>query len=195
LTGARVQRHRTDLARALIYPAAVVLCAAAAGCGDASSMSSSEIRAGLQQYLKQVEPVRLGVNRLLEGADPIIAAFHEHRNAGAAASKQMDRLERRFASFTVDVAAVEPRIPVLATLHAAYAHTYVLEDSYLSALATGLATGKLNDLPDTQDEQRAAIIDWRTGLAVLARKAHFSLPADLQVAGRGEIAPSPEGGS
>jgi hypothetical protein len=158
-------------------------------------MSSSEIRAGLQRYLKQVEPIRLGVNRLLEDADPILAALHEHRISAAAASEQMDRLERRFAGFTVDVAAVEPPIPSLVGLHSAYAHTYVLEDSYLSALANGLATGELSDLPNTQAEQRAAIIGWRTGLAVLARKAHLTLPTDMQIAGRGEIAPSPRGGS
>jgi hypothetical protein len=158
-------------------------------------MGSSAIRTGLERYLMQVEPIRLGVNRLLEGADPILTAFHEHRITAAAASARMDRLEHRFAGFTVDVVAVEPRIPTVAELHAAYAQTYVLEDAYLSALATGLSTGELTDLPNTQAEQRAAIIRWRTGLAVLARKARFALPADLQVAGRGEIAPSPQGGS
>jgi len=181
---------------ALACLAVVVLCAATAGCGGGGAVvGSNSIRAGLERYLKQVEPIRLGVNRLLEGADPILAAFHGHRITTAAASARMDRLERRLAGFTVDVAAVEPRIPALVGLHAAYAHTYVLEDSYLSALATGLSKGELTDLPSTQAEQRAAIIRWRTGLAVLARRAHFALPADLQVAGRGEIAPSPQGGS
>jgi hypothetical protein len=82
---------------------------------------------------------------------------------------------------------------VLRSLHAEYAHTYILEDAYLSALATGLALDDLRDLPDTQDAQRAAIIAWRTGLTVLAREARTGLPADLQQAGRGEIAPSPGG--
>jgi hypothetical protein len=57
------------------------------------------------------------------------------------------------------------------------------------------ARDRVTGLPNTQAEQRAAIIRWPTGLAVLARKARFALPADLQVAGRGEIAPSPQGGS
>jgi hypothetical protein len=39
----------------------------------------------------------------------------------------------------------------------------------------------------------AAIIQWRTDLTVLARRAALDLPADLQAAGRGEIAPSPGG--
>jgi hypothetical protein len=56
-----------------------------------------------------------------------------------------------------------------------------------------LAESDLDSLPDTQSEQRAAIIQWRTDLTVLARAADAPLPADLQEAGRGEIAPSPDG--
>jgi hypothetical protein len=156
---------------------------------------SSPTRVALVEYLSQVEPVRLGVNRLLEGADPILTAFHEHRITAASAARRMSALERRFAGFTVDVAAVEPPTGTLVALHAAYADTYVLEDAYLSALVAGLSRGELHGLPNTQSEQRAAIIRWRTGLTVLARKAHLALPADLQMAGRGEIAPSPQGGS
>jgi hypothetical protein len=102
-------------------------------------------------------------------------------------------LERRFALFTVDVAAIHPATPTLRELHSEYAGTYVLEDAYLSALASGLASGELGDLPNTQAAQRASIIRWRTGLEVLAREARLSLPPDLQQAGRGEIAPSPTG--
>jgi hypothetical protein len=177
-------------------PLALVLSAVAAGCGGGgSTAASNSTRTGLDRYLRQVEPIRLGVNRLLEGADPILAAFHDHRITAAVASQRMDGLERRFAVYTVDIAAVAPRIPALAAVQAAYAQTYVLEDSYLSALVDGLSRRQLSDLPNTQSEQRAAIIRWRTGLEVLARTAHVALPADLQVAGRGEIAPSPEGGS
>ena len=105
----------------------------------------------------------------------------------------MEALERRFAGYTVQVAAITPSAPAVRSLHAIYAHTYILEDSYLSALANGFAERDLDDLPDTQSEQRAAIIQWRTGLTVLAERVGFHLPADLQVAGRGEIAPSPNG--
>ena len=107
----------------------------------------------------------------------------------------MGRLEARFAEYTVAIAAVEPKAPALAGLQAEYAHTYVLEDAYLSALASGLATGDLTRLPNTQAEPRAAIIGWRTGLTVLAREQRLSRPGDLQQAGRGEIAPSPRGDS
>jgi hypothetical protein len=55
-----------------------------------------------------------------------------------------------------------------------------------------LAERKLGDPPDTQAAQRAAIIGWRTGLTVRANRAGVDL-ADLQQAGRGEIAPSPDG--
>jgi len=143
--------------------------------------------------MAHIEPLRLAVNRLLEGADPLLGAFREHRIAAAQAAARMDALERRFALFTVDVAAIQPATPALRALQAQYAHTYVLEDAYLSALASGLAQHELAGLPNTQADQRAAIIRWRTGLTVLAREAQIKLPADLQQAGRGEIAPSPEG--
>lgn len=50
----------------------------------------------------------------------------------------MGQLERRFAAYTVEVAAIEPATAQLRVLQAEYAHTYVLEDAYLSALANGL---------------------------------------------------------
>ena len=105
----------------------------------------------------------------------------------------MGRLEQRFAEYTVDVNAIRPRTAALRSLHAEYAHTYILEDAYLSAITNGLAERNFDGLPDTQAAQRAAIIDWRTGLTVLARRSGAALPADLQQAGRGEIAPSPGG--
>jgi hypothetical protein len=144
-------------------------------------------------YLREVEPVRLAVNRLLEGADPVLSAYRHGRTSPRLASRRMGALERRFAGYTVDVAAIRPATPQLRALNAVYAHTFIFEDSYLSSLSTGLAERDLDHLPETQSEQRAAIIEWRTGLEVLARGAAFGLPADLQVAGRGEIAPAPGG--
>jgi hypothetical protein len=143
--------------------------------------------------MAQVEPIRLAVNRLLDGADPILGAFRDRRIATGVAAARMGALERQFARFTVDVAAIQPATSVLRGLHAEYAQTYVLEDAYLSALTSGVALGELANLPNTQSAQRAAIIRWRTGLTVIARGAKVILPADLQQAGRGEIAPSPNG--
>jgi hypothetical protein len=165
-----------------------------AGCGNHAPPRGAgpvSMRAALERYIAQVEPIRLSVNRLLEGADPILSAFREHRLPAEAAAARMGALERRFANSTVDIAAIDPALPVLRSLHAGYAATYVQEDAYLSALVSGLARNDLHDLPDTQAAQRAAIIRWRTGLTVLARRARAPLPADLQQAGRGEIAPSP----
>jgi hypothetical protein len=177
--------------------AALALCTAVLGGCRASARSptanSASIRAALVRYMPQIEPIRLAVNQLLEGADPVLGAFHEHRIAPSEAAARMAALERRFARFTVDVAAIQPRAPALRALHAEYAQTYVLEDAYLSALASGLSQRRLADLPNTQSAQRAAIIRWRTGLTVLAKQSRVVLPADLQQAGRGEIAPSPGG--
>jgi hypothetical protein len=170
--------------------------AALGGCGGGSGaahVSRQDQRAALVSYLRQIEPIRLAVNRLLQGADPILSAYHDSRISSGQASHRMGALERRFAAYTVDIAAIQPTTAQLRAVNAPYAHTYILEDSYLSALTTGLAEHHLAGLPDTQSEQRAAIIQWRTGLAVLARHAALDLPGDLQAAGRGEIAPSPQG--
>lgn len=142
----------------------------------------------------QVEPIRLAVNKLLDGADPILHAFATGGIQREEAARRMGGLERRFASYTVDIAAVDPPSAQLRALNAPYAGTYVLEDAYLSALTAGLAAGNLENLPHTQDVQRAAIVRWRTRLTVLADLARAPLPADLQRAGRGEIAPAPGGG-
>jgi hypothetical protein len=141
----------------------------------------------------EVEPIRLAVNKLLGGADPILEAFHDRRIPPSEAARRMGRLEQRFAAYAVDIAAVDPPTTQLRALNAGYSNTYVFEDAYLSALVAGLADDELADLPNTQAAQRAAIIRWRIGLTVLARAADAPLPADLQQAGRGEIAPSPNG--
>jgi hypothetical protein len=83
--------------------------------------------------------------------------------------------------------------PALARINAPYAHTYVLEDSYLATLASDLGDGMFSNLPNTQDQQRLAIIEWRIALEVAASQVGYVLPADLQQAGRGEIAPGLNG--
>jgi hypothetical protein len=188
---------RGSLAHVRLLAGFAVLAAAAGGCVGGSAThtgaSAQPQRTALTRYMRAVEPLRLGVNRLLEGADPILSGYHDGRLSARRASRAMAALERRFAAYATDVAAIRPATPALRGLHALYAHTYVLEDSYLSALTTGLAERDLDRLPDTESSQRAAIIQWRIGLEVLARRAGFALPADLQAAGRGEIRPSPDG--
>ena len=162
---------------------------AASGTNATQAVSAADLRA----YVAQVEDVRLPVNQLLEGADPILNGTHDHTITPAQASQRMDALERAFAGYTVAMAAVQPQNAVLSQLNAPYAHTYLLEDSYLSALAADLADGDFENLPNTQNDQRLAIIVWRTRLELVAAKAGVQLPADIQQAGRGEIAPSPVG--
>jgi hypothetical protein len=178
----------------LALAALVGVCLGGCGSGTpARGDSRARQRAALVAYLRQIEPLRLGVNRLLEGADPILEGFHDRRLSAKVASQRMEALEHRFAAYTVDVAAIEPATPQLRAINAPYAHTYILEDSYLAALANGLSEDEFDALPDTQAEQRAAIVQWRTQLTVLARRVGLALPADLQLAGRGEIAPAPDG--
>ncbi|HWY89845.1 MAG TPA: hypothetical protein VNY31_04170 [Solirubrobacteraceae bacterium] len=166
------------------------------GCGGQTGSAAGTQGAGrtaIERYMGEVEPIRLAVNKLLEGADPILEALHDRRIPGGEAARRMGQLEQRFAAYAVDIAAVDPPTAQLRALNAGYANTYVFEDAYLSALVAGLADGDLADLPNTQAAQRAAIIRWRIGLTVLARAADAPLPADLQQAGRGEIAPAPNG--
>jgi hypothetical protein len=173
-----------------------LLAAALAGCGGqtrAAHTGAAAERTALRAYLGAVEPLRLSVNRLLAGADPILSGAHTGRLSAAQAAREMGSLERRFAADTLEIASIRAATPRLRSLQAIYAHTYILEDSYLSALTVGLGERDFDALPDTQSAQRAAIIQWRVGLEVLARRLGVALPADLQIAGRGEIAPSPDG--
>jgi len=192
----RAARHARTLTALLGACAFVALVSACGGSSAAAGDSVQSQRAALTSYLRAVEPIRLAVNRLLEGADPILSAFNDGHISPATAARRMGALERRFAAYTVSIAAVEARGSQLRSLQALYAHTYVLEDSYLSALTNGLGERELDDLgvwASIQAEQRAAIVQWRTGLTVIARRLGLALPGDLQRAGRGEIAPSPSG--
>jgi hypothetical protein len=169
---------------------AVVAIAGLAACGAGSPDSAS-----LRSYMASVEPIRLGVNHLLEGADPMLDQYRAHRLTGQEAADAMGRLERTFAAYARDISALQPPDASLDRINAAYAHTYILEDSYLSALVAALPDGQFATLPATQSEQRAAIIEWRIQLEVIGRAVGLTLPADLQQAGRGEIAPSVSGAS
>jgi hypothetical protein len=133
------------------------------------------------------------VNRLLAGADPILSAYEERRIGAIRAQRRLGSLERRFALDARRIAALRPVPPGLREAQHAYAHTYVLEDSYLSALVSALPERDFDALPATESRQRAAIVAWRIRLEVAARRRGLRLPADLQAAGRGEIAPSPLG--
>jgi hypothetical protein len=160
-----------------------------------TACSSSDASASaLQSYLAAVEPIRLGVNHLLEDADPILSSYRDHRFSGDQATAAMSRLEQSFATCMVDINALQPSNGTLAGINAPYAHTFILEDSYLNALVAALPGGDFGSLPNTQPERREAIIEWRV-LEILANAASVVLPADLQQAGRGEIAPSVSGSS
>lgn len=164
-------------------------CAQPGGSTTPSGTTSAE----LQAYLATVEPIRLAVNQLLNDADPVLEGYQSKKLTGAQASARMGALEQTFAMYTLDINALEPADPVLRSINAPYAHTFILEDSYLNALVNGLAGGELSNLPNTQNDQRSAIIEWRVQLEILGQRLHVALPADLQQAGRGEIAPQVSG--
>lgn len=179
----------------------VGVAALAAGCtsgtgptASASSAPTSVTAAQLQDYVAEVEPVRRAVNDLLDGADLILDAYRAHSITPEVAGQQMSDLESKFAIQLVVVQSIIPTEAMLRDLHRPYADTFIEEDSYLAALAAALPHGEFADLPDTQNDQRQAIVVWRTQLEVLAGQTGANLPDDLQQAGRGEIAPSPTEG-
>lgn len=115
------------------------------GCGSSDSALTRE-RDAVTSYLAAIEPLRLAVNRLLEGADPILSGAHRGALSPQLAGRRMEALERRFAAYAADVNAIAPTAATLRGLQASYAHTYILEDSYLSALVVGL--GEIAPSPD-----------------------------------------------
>jgi hypothetical protein len=176
-----------------LAPAALAAAVAllAAGCG--SDTTTADRRHALEEYVARVQPIRLGINELLDKADPILEGYRDGNLSAKRAQRGIDRIERGAAGYAVKIAAVEDVPDELRGAHDAYAHTFVLQDTYLSALAAALPTRSFDELPHFQNEQRAAIIAWRTRLQVLADRLGAQLPANLQIAGRGEISPSPGG--
>jgi hypothetical protein len=139
------------------------------------------------------EKVRLPVNDLLEGADPILGGFADHKISAKAAQRRLGHLERRFAAYATQAAEVAPVPASMRAVNRAYAHTYVFEDSYLAALTAALPSREFAHLPNTANRQRRAIVAWRIRLEVVANRLGITLPTDIQQAGRGEIRPSPAG--
>ncbi len=161
---------------------------------DASPAPAAAVNgADLRSYINQVEAIRLPVNRLLATADPILDAYHDKTITGAVASSRMTTLEEHFAGYLVQLYDVTPANPALAKINAPYLHVYFQGDNYLSVLADDLNDGDFDNLPDTANQERLALIEWRTELQSLALKTGVKLPADIGDAGRGEIVPSPDG--
>lgn len=176
-----------------LMPIAVLAALAllAAGCG--SDTTTADRRRALEDYVAAVQPIRLGINELLDQADPILEGYRDGDLTAAQAIRRMGRIERGAADYAVRIASI-PDVPdEMRAAQDAYAHTFVLQDTYLSALVAALKDRQFDELPHFQDQQRAAIIAWRTRLQVLAGRWDASLPANLQVAGRGEISPAPTG--
>ena len=180
-------------ARSRVAVAVAIVALAGCGTGSGGAQPKAFQTMALESYLAQVEPIRLAVNRLLDHADPTLTAYSRHRLGPREAEREMNSLEGRFATYTRKINGLGPVPPALAVAQHAYAHTYILEDAYLRALAAAIPSRSFDNLPKTQDVQRAAIIAWRTRLQIVAGRLGMRLPSDLQVAGRGEIAPSPHG--
>jgi hypothetical protein len=177
--------------RKLLVITACALALVPLACG--SDTTTADRRQALEDYVARVQPIRLGINELLDRADPILEGYRDGDLTAAEAERRMGRIEAGAAAYAVQIAAVEPVPEEMQAAHDAYAHTFVLQDTYLSALVASLKDRRFDELPQFQNAQRAAIIAWRTRLQVLADRWGATLPANLQIAGRGEISPSPTG--
>jgi len=185
---------RTVLERAARVGAAALCAVAALGAaGRTPAPTGRPTAAALRAYLAAVEPIRDGVNRLLDGADPLLARWRDHRITGAQAASAMRGLEQQFAAYTVEINARQPADPTLQRVNLPYARTYLLEDAYLRALAAALPSANFASLPRTAAQQRRTIVIWRNQVQALGRALRVALPRDLGHAGRGDIAPSPTG--
>lgn len=166
-----------------------------AGCAGSSKSNQPQPadQQALRSYVHQIEPLRHGVDDLLEGADPILRGYHGNALSVAQAQRGMRQIERRFARYKAEVAAVKPVPPDLAAAQRAYANTYVQEDAYLRALIAAMPRRHWSTLPHTEDAQRQALVAWRASLALEAARVDVQIPGDIAVAGRNEIAPDPDG--
>ena len=177
--------------RTTIGLAALALAVCPVGCG--SGTTTADRRQALEDYVAKVQPIRLGINELLDKADPILEGYRDGDLNAKQAQCGIGRIERGAARYAVQIAAIQNAPKEMQAAQDAYAHTFVLQDTYLSSLTAALPTRAFDELPHFQNAQRAAIIAWRTRLQVLADRWGATLPANLQIAGRGEISPSPEG--
>jgi hypothetical protein len=191
--GGRSRRLAAGAGAAVGAAAILAAVGLSGGSATASPAQGSVTAAALQAYVGEIEAIRLPVNQLLGTADPILDAFHDKAITGAVASARMTALEEHFAGYLVQMYNVAPANPTLARINAPYAHVYFEGDNYLSVLADDLNDGDFDNLPNTANQERLGLIEWRTELQSLAGKAGVKLPADIQNAGRGEIVPSPDG--
>src|SRR5437899_1151582 len=117
---------------ALTCAVEVALIALIAGCG--ADTTTADRRQALEDYVAKVQPIRLGINDLLDRADPVLEGYRAGDLSAAQAERRMGRIERGAARYAVQIAAVEPVPDEMRAAQDAYAHTFVLQDTYLSAL-------------------------------------------------------------
>ena len=130
------------------------------GCG--ADTTTADRRQALEDYVAKVQPIRLGINDLLDKADPILEGYRDGDLSAAKAERRMGRIEHGAADYAVRIAALEGVPDEMRAAQDAYAHTFVLQDTYLSALVAGLPDRAFDELPRFQNQQRAAIIARRS---------------------------------
>src|SRR3954468_19351746 len=111
---------------------AAVLCVSAlallgAGCG--SDTTTADRRQALEDYVAAVQPIRLGINELLDKADPVLEGYRDGDLTAKQAQRGIDRIEHGAAGYAVRIAAIQDVPDEMQAAQGAYAHTFVLQDT------------------------------------------------------------------
>src|SRR5256885_10748008 len=77
--------------RTIAASAILAAILSSAGCGGDSADRGTPSRRALVAYVQRVEPIRLAVNRLLDGADPILEGYRRRRLSPGEAGRRFDR--------------------------------------------------------------------------------------------------------
>ena len=72
------------------------------GCG--SDTSTADRRQALEGYVAKVQPIRLGINELLDKADPILGGYADGRISASEAKRRVGKLEAGVAAYAVQIA-------------------------------------------------------------------------------------------
>ena len=150
------------------------------GCG--ADTTTADRRQALEDYVAKVQPIRLGINELLDKADPILEGYREGDLSAKQAQRGIERIERGAAGYAVRIAAIEDVPEEMRAAQDAYAHTFVLQDTYLSALAAALPDARLRRAAPFPE--RAARGDHRLAHSAAGARRPLGGEAPCEPAGR-----------
>jgi hypothetical protein len=149
------------------------------GCG--ADTTTADRRQALEDYVAKVQPIRLGINELLDKADPILEGYRDGDLSAKQAHRGIERIEGGAAGYAVRIAAIQDVPAEMRAAQDSYAHTFVLQDTYLSALAAALPRRARRAAPFPE---RAAGGDHRLAHSAPGARRPLACDASREPAGR-----------